>query len=88
MFFSGIAIQTLLPASRLPIVNETLCPKGEILLQNLPSIVCGWVVNAKPGELILDMCAAPGNKTTHLAEMSNNEVWVCTIVLLDACNRD
>lgn len=37
-------------------------------------MVCGWVVDARPGELILDMCAAPGNKTTHLAEMSNNQV--------------
>lgn len=78
-YFSGIAIHTLLPASRLPVVNETLYPKGEILLQNLPSMVCGWVVNAKSTELILDMCAAPGNKTTHLAEMSNNQVKVYTI---------
>ncbi|XP_026327101.1 putative methyltransferase NSUN6 [Hyposmocoma kahamanoa] len=76
---SGIAIHTLLPASRLPVVNETLYPKGEILLQNLPSIVCGWVVNAKPTELILDMCAAPGNKTTHLAEMSNNQAIIIAI---------
>ncbi|XP_063825565.1 tRNA (cytosine(72)-C(5))-methyltransferase NSUN6 isoform X1 [Ostrinia nubilalis] len=73
---SGIAIETLLPASRLPVVNETICPPGVLLLQNLPSIVCGWVVNALPHELILDMCAAPGNKTTHLAEMSNDQAFI------------
>lgn len=72
--FSGIAIHTVLPASKLPVVNETLFPKGEVLLQNLPSIVCGWVIDAKPNEIILDMCAAPGNKTTHLAEMSKDQV--------------
>lgn len=72
--FSGIAVHTLLPASRLPVINESIYPRGQVLLQNLPSIVVGWVVNAKPFEHILDMCAAPGNKTTHLAEMSNNEV--------------
>ncbi|XP_053609521.1 tRNA (cytosine(72)-C(5))-methyltransferase NSUN6 [Plodia interpunctella] len=76
---SGIAVHTLLPASRLPVINETLYPKGAILLQNLPSIVCGWVVNAQPNEVILDMCAAPGNKTTHLAEMSNNEAIIIAL---------
>ncbi|XP_060803219.1 tRNA (cytosine(72)-C(5))-methyltransferase NSUN6 [Amyelois transitella] len=77
---SGIAVHTLLPASRLPVINETLYPKGTILLQNLPSIVCGWVVDAKPHEVILDMCAAPGNKTTHLAEMSHDQA---NIIALD-----
>ncbi|KAF9801221.1 hypothetical protein SFRURICE_014239 [Spodoptera frugiperda] len=77
---SGIAVHTILPASKLPVVNETIYSKGEVLLQNLPSIVCGWVMDPKPNECILDMCAAPGNKTTHLAEMSNDKA---TIIALD-----
>lgn len=81
MNFSGIAVQTLLPKSRLPVINESLYPKGQLLLQNLPSIVVGWVVNAMPLEHILDMCAAPGNKTTHLAEMSNNKVQYIFIII-------
>ncbi|KAL4715908.1 hypothetical protein ACJJTC_013208 [Scirpophaga incertulas] len=76
---SGMAIQTLMPASKLPVVNETIYEEGVLLLQNLPSIVCGWVVNAKANEFILDMCAAPGNKTTHLAEMSNNQAKIIAI---------
>ncbi|KAM3965317.1 tRNA (cytosine(72)-C(5))-methyltransferase NSUN6 [Aphomia sociella] len=76
---SGIAVQTLLPASRLPVINETLFEKGKVLLQNLSSIVCGWVVDAQPNEYILDMCAAPGNKTTHLAEMSDNKGFITAI---------
>ncbi|XP_052753266.1 tRNA (cytosine(72)-C(5))-methyltransferase NSUN6 isoform X2 [Galleria mellonella] len=76
---SGIAVETLLPGSRLPVINETFFNKGEVLLQNLPSIVCGWVVNAQPKEYILDMCAAPGNKTTHLAEMSDNQAIIIAI---------
>lgn len=39
------------------------------MLQNLPSIVCGHVLAPKPGETVLDMCAAPGNKTTHIAAL-------------------
>ncbi|XP_050680812.1 tRNA (cytosine(72)-C(5))-methyltransferase NSUN6 isoform X1 [Leptidea sinapis] len=76
---SGIAVQTLLPASRLPVVNDTLFPTGQVLLQNLPSLVCGWVVNAQPNEYILDMCAAPGNKTTHLAEMALNKAYITAL---------
>lgn len=76
VFFSGIAVHTILPASRLPVINESIYPKGVVLLQNLPSIICGWVVDAQANEHILDMCAAPGNKTTHLAEMSNDKVSI------------
>uniref|UniRef100_S4PK22 Putative methyltransferase NSUN6 n=1 Tax=Pararge aegeria TaxID=116150 RepID=S4PK22_9NEOP len=76
---NGIAIHTLLPTSRLPVINETVCPKGQLLLQNFPSIVTGWVVDAKAYEHILDMCAAPGNKTTHLAEMSDNKAHIIAI---------
>lgn len=65
----------------LPVINETIFPRGHVLLQNLPSIIAGWVVNAQPYEYILDMCAAPGNKTTHLAEMSCNKVSICLIFL-------
>uniref|UniRef100_A0A1B6CGZ5 SAM-dependent MTase RsmB/NOP-type domain-containing protein n=1 Tax=Clastoptera arizonana TaxID=38151 RepID=A0A1B6CGZ5_9HEMI len=42
------------------------------LLQNLPSILCCHVLNPQPGQRALDMCAAPGNKTTHLATLMEN----------------
>ena len=31
-----------------------------LFLQNLPSVVVGHVLDPQPGEVILDMCAAPG----------------------------
>ena len=31
-----------------------------LFLQNLPSVVVGHVLGPRPGEIILDMCAAPG----------------------------
>ena len=40
---------------------------GEIYLQNLPSILAVDLLNPEPGERILDMCAAPGGKTLHIA---------------------
>ena len=45
-------------------------------LQNLPSIICAKVLDPKENELILDMCAAPGGKTTHIAALVNNKVRI------------
>ncbi|XP_020590415.1 putative methyltransferase NSUN6 isoform X4 [Phalaenopsis equestris] len=50
--------------------------EGEIFLQNLPSIVAAHVLDPQQGERILDMCAAPGGKTTAIAMLmrDNGEV--------------
>ncbi|XP_024887955.1 putative methyltransferase NSUN6 isoform X2 [Temnothorax curvispinosus] len=64
----GVAIIMTDVISQVPqlnLNNESLRPHA--LLQNLPSIVCSLVLNPQPGETILDMCAAPGNKTTHIS---------------------
>lgn len=55
--------------SGVPSIGNNYFQSGHAMLQNLPSIICGHVLNPKPGEIVLDMCAAPGNKTTHLAEL-------------------
>lgn len=58
--------------SGVPSIGDTYFQSGYAMLQNLPSIICGHVLNPKPGEIVLDMCAAPGNKTTHLAELMSD----------------
>lgn len=45
---------------------------GKIYLQSLSSQLPPLFVEPKPNELILDMTAAPGGKTTELAALSNN----------------
>ncbi|XP_058484048.1 tRNA (cytosine(72)-C(5))-methyltransferase NSUN6 isoform X2 [Solea solea] len=42
-------------------------------LQNLPSVVVGHVLGPRPGERILDMCAAPGGKTCHIAAIMGDQ---------------
>ncbi|KAK5849832.1 hypothetical protein PBY51_014136 [Eleginops maclovinus] len=42
-------------------------------LQNLPSVVVGHVLGPLPGERILDMCAAPGGKTCHIAALMRDQ---------------
>lgn len=37
-------------------------------------MVVSHILNPQPGEKILDMCAAPGGKTTHLATLMHDQV--------------
>ncbi len=53
--------------------------EGKIYLQSLSSQLPPLFVNPKYNELILDMTAAPGGKTTELAALSNNEALITAI---------
>lgn len=46
---------------------------GYIYVQEASSMIPPIVLNPKPGDLILDMCASPGSKTTQLAQMMKNK---------------
>ena len=50
--------------------------EGKIYLQNLSSMIPALVLNPKENENILDMCAAPGGKTTQMACLSNNKAFI------------
>lgn len=47
--------------------------KGLFFVQDLAAMLVGHVAAPMPGQLILDLCAAPGGKTTHLAELMGDE---------------
>ncbi|NMC09134.1 RsmB/NOP family class I SAM-dependent RNA methyltransferase [Candidatus Microgenomates bacterium] len=47
--------------------------EGRYYIQNLSSILATLVLDPKEEEKILDMCAAPGSKTTHIAQITNNK---------------
>jgi 16S rRNA (cytosine967-C5)-methyltransferase len=46
--------------------------EGWFSVQDESAMRVGSAVAPQPGETILDLCAAPGGKTTHLAEMMGN----------------
>ncbi len=46
--------------------------KGHLIIQDKASILVGEVASPSPGDLVLDVCAAPGVKTSHLAQLMKN----------------
>jgi 16S rRNA (cytosine967-C5)-methyltransferase len=42
---------------------------GWFTVQDEAAILCGYLLAARPGERVLDACAAPGGKATHVAEV-------------------
>ncbi|KRQ86927.1 Ribosomal RNA small subunit methyltransferase B [Caloramator mitchellensis] len=47
--------------------------KGLFFIQDISSMLVAHILNPRSGETILDMCAAPGGKTTHLAQFMKNK---------------
>lgn len=82
---SGIAIEMLETVSNVPPLGDIYASFGDGILQNLPSIICSRVLQPQPGDVVLDLCAAPGNKTTHLAELMQDHG--CLIALDKSVNR-
>jgi 16S rRNA (cytosine967-C5)-methyltransferase len=58
--------------------NE-LFKSGMFTIQDESAALPCLLLDAKPGERVLDMCAAPGGKTTHLAEQMKNQGEITAI---------
>ncbi|MFC4545927.1 16S rRNA (cytosine(967)-C(5))-methyltransferase RsmB [Paenactinomyces guangxiensis] len=52
---------------------SSLYQQGFCTVQDESSMLVGRLLAPQPGMTVLDACAAPGGKTTHLAEQMNNQ---------------
>ena len=57
-------------------VVRELAANGQIYLQDEASQLAAQTVNIKPGECVLDLCAAPGGKTTLIAQRAEDNALV------------
>lgn len=55
--------------------------EGCFYVQDLGSQLVGLAVDPQPGERVIDLCAAPGGKSTQLAELMNNQGQVVAVEL-------
>lgn len=58
--------------------------EGLFQVQDESSMQVAHVVAPKPGEFVIDMCSAPGGKTTHLAELMSNQGRIVALDIYDA----
>ncbi|MBF2003515.1 MAG: 16S rRNA (cytosine(967)-C(5))-methyltransferase [Synechococcales cyanobacterium M58_A2018_015] len=79
--------------TRVPPLPQALrLPQGVGAIDSLPGFADGWwsvqdasaqcvshLLDPQPGEVIIDACAAPGGKTTHIAELMQDQgiIWAC-----------
>ena len=67
----AVWIDGSLPITQLPGFTE-----GWFSVQDESAMAAGHAVDPRAGESILDLCAAPGGKTTHLAELSDDQASI------------
>lgn len=55
------------------IVSTDEFKEGLFQIQDESSMLVGQIMNPKGGSLVLDLCSAPGGKTTHMAQIMGNQ---------------
>jgi len=69
--------------------------QGHFLLQDEASMLVAHLLHPRPEDLVIDACAAPGTKTTHLAQLKSDhgQIIACDVyehkldLIKDNCRR-
>ena len=68
--------------------GSELFARGALMPQSRASMMVARAADPQPGERVLDLCAAPGAKTTHLAALMGGEGEVVAVELDGKRSRD
>lgn len=63
------------------LLEENQLNKGDYYIQDEASQIISPILEVKPGMIVLDACAAPGGKTTHLAQLMKNQGQIIALDL-------
>ena len=78
-WFTGVGSAWALPFERgkaegdVKVILSALHETGRLTRQEAVSMIPAIALDAQPGDLVLDMCASPGSKTTQIAEHLNEK---------------
>ena len=73
----GLAVNIKVSVFKTPKIRELeVYNSGLIYEQGIPSMIVSREVDPQPGETIIDMCAAPGGKTSHLIQLSRGKAKI------------
>ncbi len=62
-----------------PIEELPAFAAGKVFIQDESSMLVAHLLNPVPGETIIDLCAAPGGKSTHMAELMQNKGKIISV---------
>jgi 16S rRNA (cytosine967-C5)-methyltransferase len=71
----------LVLAGAFDVNGSELWAQGRIMPQSRGSMLVARLLDPQPGERVLDLCAAPGGKTTHLLALMHGEGEVTAVEL-------
>jgi 16S rRNA C967 or C1407 C5-methylase (RsmB/RsmF family) len=81
----GLAVDIAETIYKLPPLRESgFYKKGMIREQSLPAMITSRILDPQKGETIVDMCAAPGGKALHIAQLMEDQG---TIYAFDHSNK-
>ena len=70
---AGLCEDSLIHSEGFDIAESDLYKNGYFSVQDRAAYNAAIALAPQPGETVIDMCAAPGGKSTHIAELMNNQ---------------
>lgn len=58
------------------LLDHPLTKEGHVYLQGIASMIPPLILNPQPEQTILDLCAAPGSKTSQIAALTDNKATI------------
>lgn len=69
----GYFMENIIYCSGFDIAKSEEYKNGYITIQDEAASLAAYILNPAPCDVVIDMCAAPGGKTTHMAELMKNK---------------